>query len=147
MKNLFFSMFALMLVGQANICFARERVVTINDLPTEAQNMLSTHFKNNEVLLIKKDQGLHKSEYEVSLNNGCKIDFNHKGEWKDIECSKSAVPESSIPQPIVEYIKKTYPTSGIEQIEKKTFGYEVELNNGVDLRFNSKYALVEIDED
>lgn len=50
------------------------------DLPEEAQQMLDEHFPKAKVSMVKVDRHLlKKTDYDVRLTNGTKIEFSNKG--------------------------------------------------------------------
>lgn len=108
----------------------------VSDLPGVAQTTLKNNFKA-KVSIIKIEKDLRGTEYEVVLTDGTEIDFNSKGEWKNVEVSiNNKVPDSMVPQAIRDYVKANNQNKKIVGIEKKSDTYEVELQNGVDLVFN-----------
>lgn len=43
------------------------------------------------------------------LTDRTEIDFDKKGNWLEVDCKKSAVPEALIPVPVKEYVKANFP--------------------------------------
>lgn len=118
---------------------ARDRVThDINVLPTPARTTLSTHFKKVAVNHIKIDDNLlGKPDYEVILDNGTEIDFDGEGRLKEVDCSRNGVvPAGLIVKPVSDYIKRNYKNARIIGYEVKSNGYEVELNNGIEVKFD-----------
>ena len=68
------------------------------------------------------------------------------GDWEEVKTRTQAVPAKLIPNGIAQYVKKTYPQSEIYKIQKKRYGYEVELANGLDLEFNANGQFLRIDD-
>ena len=60
-------------------------------------------------------------------------------------CKYSEVPSAIVPKQIIEYVKKQHPQAKILQIERNSRGYEVELNNKLEIKFNLNFQVVEID--
>ena len=57
------------------------------NLPEEAQQMLKDYFPKAKVSLIKVDRHLlKKTDYDVRLTNGTKIEFSNKGKWTSVDC-------------------------------------------------------------
>lgn len=110
----------------------------INSLPIAARTTLKNNFKATvNHIKIEKELG-RISEYEVVLNDGSEITFDHNGNWKDIEMRKDrAVPAAFIPVAISSFVKEHQKKALIIGIEKKRSGYEVELSNGCEIKFNS----------
>ena len=51
-----------------------------------------------------------------------------------------------IPDKIKEYVKKNYKDVTYKEYEVGTRSYEVKLSNGLELKFNSSFVLIEIDD-
>ncbi len=119
----------------------------IGTLPPAAQTLIKTHFKA-DVNHIKIEKELGKiTKYDVVLNDGSEITFDKGGNWKEIEVrSGSSVPDAFVPADMKSYIKQNQKGSAIIGIEKKRGGYEVELNNGVEMKFDSKGKFVRYDD-
>ena len=123
---------------------AREEPIALANLPNQAQSLINTYFTDLPVALTKVDHdGLQKT-YEVIFTTGGSIEFNHNGEWKSIEIS-TGVPMELIPEAIVDYLKANYPNQIVIQIDRDIYDYELQLDNGVELKFNKKYQLIDID--
>ncbi len=108
-------------------------------LPVEARNFLSTHFPKTKVGMIKVDRHLlKKTDYDVRLTNGTEVDFDNAGVWKSVDCKTREVPSAIVPKSIRNYVAKNFQDVFIVSIEKKSSGgYEVELSDGVELKFNA----------
>ncbi len=127
------------------VAFAdNDRAVDFNELPQKAQKFIQTNFPNYEVSYAKKDVDFFNSEYEVMLVDGTRIEFSGDGEWKDVECRKSAVPTAIVPKQIAEYVAKKYPDAKILKIDREE-NYDVELSNRLELEFDKKFRLIDID--
>lgn len=119
----------------------------MNKLPAVAREMVRKHFSNSSVSYIKIDSELIGSTtYEAVLKNGTEIDFDSKGNWKEVDGKKGTVPMSVIPSAVRTYLKAEFPQAKVKKIEKKRSGYEVELDNGLDLHFDLKGSLKKIDD-
>lgn len=112
---------------------------TINreDLPESAQQFLTTYFPKAKVSMVKTDKHfLKKTDYDVKLVDGTKIEFSNSGKWTSVDCKKKAVPQDIIPKAIRNYVKKNYTDGKIVKIEKTSSKYEVKLSDNVELTFN-----------
>lgn len=108
-----------------------------DDLPEPAREFLTEHFPKAKVGMIKTDRHfLKKTDYDVKLVNGTKIEFNNSGKWTSVDCKRSAVPDAIIPRTIRNYVRKNYPDVKIVRIEKTTSKYEIGLSDDVELTFN-----------
>ena len=114
-----------------NVFASNDKPITFKELPQKAQQFITTHFNGVEVLSATVDD-----DYEVYLANGTKVEFTLQGEWKEVKCPGSAVPAAIIPAAITKYVKAQFPKTTIVKIEKKYSGYEVELNNDMELKFD-----------
>ena len=109
-----------------------------NDLPVAAQQFLTDYFPKAKVGMVKTDKHLlKKTDYDVKLVNGTKIEFNNAGKWTSVDCKNREVPEGIIPKNIRNYVKKNFPDVKIVKIEKTLTKYEVGLSDDVELTFNS----------
>ncbi len=116
------------------------------DLPNSAQTILKNNFKAGvSHIKIEKDFGKIK-EYDVVLTDGTEVTFDSHGNWKDIEVNQNgSVPAALIPKAIAEYVKQNQKNVKITGIEKYRSGYEVELSNGVEMKFNSEGKFLKYD--
>ncbi len=117
-----------------------------SDLPASAQSILKNHFKSKvSHIKIEKDFG-KISEYDVVLTDGTEVTFDRHGNWKDIEVRQSSsVPAALVPAAIATYVKQNQKNTKITGIEKNKSGYEVELSNGVEMKFNSEGQFLRYD--
>lgn len=106
-------------------------------LPQQAQQILKKNFPKAAVNRVKVDHGiLGVKDYEVVLNNGTEIEFDKDGEWKEVDCGHQAVPQSFIINPIKTFISKNHKGRSVVKIDKDDNDYEVELNDGTELKFD-----------
>jgi len=125
------SLFAFQMASARDII-----TMDMEKLPKEARNVIAKHFPSEKVSYIKIDEELLYITYEVVFVNGSEIEFAEDGQWIEIDCKHSEVPAGLVPEKIGSYVKQNFATSFITQIEKKRHGYEVELSNNLDLRFD-----------
>lgn len=108
-----------------------------NDLPESAREFLTEHFPKSNIGMIKVDKHLlKKTDYDVKLVNGTKIEFSNAGKWTSVDCKNSAVPEKIVPKAIRNYVNKNFSDVKIVKIKKTASKYEVGLSDGVELYFN-----------
>ena len=138
MKNLFVLLLGLMTL---NVFAVNDRPITFKELPQKSQQFITTHFSGVEVLSVTVDD-----DYEVYLANGTKVEFTLQGEWKEVKCHGSAVPAAIIPAAITKYVKAQFPNTTIVKIDKKYSGYEVELNNDLELKFDKNGNFLAVDD-
>lgn len=136
MKKILFLI--LLILGISSVTARDTYSHDISVLPVAAQTIVKDNFKA-KVNHIKIDKEWGKvSEYDVVLMDGTEISFDQKGNWKDIEVNiKRSVPERFVPAAITTYLKQNHKKAHIIGIEKKKSGYEVELSNGIEMKFSS----------
>ncbi len=124
-----------------------DRRITVEQLPQPAQQFIQKYFPGSIFGIAKVEKDILDKSYEVKFNNGNKVEFDKKGKWTEVECDRGEVPATVVPQPIMDYVKSSYPGAKIEKIERHRGRYEVELSGkyGVELTFNKKFKLVDID--
>lgn len=111
--------------------------ISRKDLPTAAQEMLDEHFPKAKVSMVKVDRHLlKKTDYDVKLTNGTKIEFSNKGRWTHIDCKKKSVPESLVPKTIRNSVAKKYSGESIVRISRSSLYYTIGLANGKELKYD-----------
>jgi len=123
-------------------CNSPETPITKEQLPQAAQTFINQYFGKLQIAYIQKDN----DSYDVKFSNGFEVDFDKKGEWKDVDCQTSQVPAGIVPANIRNYVNTNYKGSFIVQIDRDHNEYEVELNNGLDLVFDKNGDFKRIDD-
>lgn len=122
-----------------------DRPITLNQLPTVSQQIIKKYFAGKKVAMAKQETGLIDKDYEVVFTTGEKIEFDKRGAWKEIDCKLSAVPAKLIPAKIASYLKANYPGVKVLKLEKDNNEYEVDLANGIEIKFNKNFVVIDID--
>lgn len=125
---------------------AEDVAITAQKLPGAAQKFLKEHFAQNKVVTALLDRDFADNDYTVILDNGTKIEFDGLGKWESVKNRNGKMPTSVVPAKIQSYVSKHYPSLGIEKIERKRYGYELELTNDLDLKFSSEGNFVGVDD-
>ena len=126
------------------ISCAKGEVIPVSELPAEMKAYISTHFPSNTILQVVKDvDGLTKT-YDVLLSERISLEFNRQKEIIDID-SEIALPNSVIPEQIRQYVTANYPSNVITDWELDDRNQQVQLNNGLDLKFNMNGDFLRID--
>ena len=116
-------------------------------LPGTAKTFLVSNFKGVAIGTVIEDKEFYGvDEYKVRLGNGVKVDFDSKGNWKEVNGEHQKIPNAFIPAPIKNYVSKSFPNTYITKIEKERWSYKAELSNGIDLEFDSKGRFKRIDD-
>ncbi len=131
----------MMLAG----CEKDDRNVALTSLPQKAQTFIENHFGELTIASVVKEYDDLTYDYDVYFSNGTSIEFNRSGEWKDVDCHGSKVPDSIVPTNVLDYVKANYPSNVIVQLSIDGLYYDVELDNDLDLVFNKSGNFVRID--
>ena len=122
------------------------RMITLEKLPRTAQELLMRHFSETEISYVAAERSLFNRTYKVFLSDGCTIEFDRNGQWNDIDCGQNGMPEGVIPAAIREVIQTRFSGRAVEQIERTKQGYDVELREGPELRFDHRFKLIDVDD-
>ncbi len=117
-------------------------MIPVEQLPQAAKSFVQKNFPNNTIIYAEKEM----FSYEARLDDGTEIDFDRKGNWDKVDCKLNAVPSAIIPAPILNYVQKTFPNAEIVKIDKERHGYDIELSNDIELKFNKKGAFMGMDD-
>lgn len=137
-----------MLVAIVCVCTACADDVTTTDiskLPAKAQTCLK-YFDAPVAYIEIDNEGIGGRTYEVRLTDGTEIDFDKKGEWIDVDCKSKSVPKEIIPTSIANYVKANYPNEFVTHIDRDSRGYDVELSNHLDLKFDASGNFIRFDD-
>lgn len=118
-----------------------------DELPQEIKTYISTHFPKNEIVSYVQPANNNRVAYLVTLTQNIEIGFNKEYKMLKVESDDFELPKEIIPESIFNYVQENYPLAFITDIEIEDDGYEVELNNGLELIFNQNGEFVKIDND
>jgi hypothetical protein len=145
-KSTLFLAALLCMMMQSVSTFARDRIIPTEQLPAAAMAFIQENFPGEGITYAKKDFDNGRKQYEVRLNNGIQLDFNKKGVWDKVDCQFNAVPAHLVPTFIADYVQTSYPGTAIVKIDKERYGYKIELSNDLELKFDKKGMLFDIDD-
>jgi len=150
MRKLFF-IFTLSLVIGAMYAFTpgtKGNLIPASQLPVNGLKFLETYFKGYNVLKVEKKW----DGFEIDLVKGYEIELDNDGLWNKVEGEDANYLPASIlnlcPAAIANYIGQNFKDWKVKEVEKKSYGYKIELENGrsdVDLKFNSQGELLKTD--
>ena len=146
MKKFFMIAFSIIVLGTTCVFASNDKPITVKQLPAQSQQFISQYFPDVKVSLAKEDKEFMSLTYDVVLTNGVKLEFYKNGDWKEVNCEYSLMPEGIVPAPIIQKVKELYPDANIAKIDKDRKDYEVKLSNGLELKFDLKFNLVSIDD-
>ena len=151
MKKLLMMLFCLFTISCAD---AQVKQVSKNKMPKNVVNYVEANYSDREPYyqIEYVNYNFNRIEdYEVLFDNGTKLEFCKNGELKSIDCGRhDHIELYLLPEEIAQYIDKVF--TGFYVLEydiefnwNKPYRYEVELTNGITLRFNKKYKLVDVE--
>ena len=135
------SVAAICLLFTAVSC-AHDRIIPVTQLPAQAQTFIKAHFADKTVAYAKQDG----AKYEVKFNDGAEVEFTRRGEWDKVDCKFSAVPDVLVPELIKNYVTTNFPGTMITKIDKERHGFDIELSNDLELKFDRTGNLMYIDD-
>ena len=122
-----------------------DRPISPDQLPAAAKTFIQQTFPDLTIAYAEIEQGF-KTSYEARLSDGTKVEFDGNGNWDKVDCKYKAVPAALVPDVIAKYVSANYAGALVTKIDKELYGYEIELNNGLDLKFSTNGQLLEIDD-
>lgn len=138
--------FISMFIMNVSVWAGNDKPIQVTELPKSAQSFIKNHFADQSVAVAKVETDFMDKSYDVIFTNGDKVEFDKKGKWTKVDCKHGQVPQGIIPMPIQKYIAKNYPDAKVIKIElTDRKGYEVDLNNGLDIEFDKRMNVKDID--
>ena len=131
----------------AILCFGMTSAMAQNNNGNPViTKFVGQYFPQANILMVNAEW----DEYEVRLSDGTQIEFTRAPEWKKIDCEHSnvytSVPAELVPTQIASYVSTNFAGAEIIKIDKDRWGWEVELNNGLEVKFNKKFGVIKIDD-
>lgn len=124
-----------------------DKPVAPEQLPVTIKTFMQQTFPGMNITYAERDLELTGYKYDVVLADGTRVEFDTDDVWDKIQCPlTNPVPTVLIPAPIVTHIQANFPDAMIVKIDKERNGYEVELANGLELKFNKQGVLTEMDD-
>ena len=146
MKKIIIIALAVLSLGILTANADNDRLTVKENLPKKALLFIESNFKDAKITYVKDERDYLERSYEVLFANGTKVEFNRNGEWKEVDCRRSAVPSAIVPAKILNYVNSTYPGVKIVRIEHDRTDYELKLSNNLELTFNKKLNIIDIDD-
>ena len=106
-------------------------------LPETAQAFLSNYYASVSVSRVEREFEDGSPVYEVYMANGHEVTFGLDGNWLTVDApDRTAIPAGIVPEAIASYLNANFSGVGVNEIDRTSYGYEVDLLNGLDLKFN-----------
>lgn len=125
---------------------AQKTTITVAELPAKAQTFLKKHFGTENPTYVIKDKETFSTDYKVQFANKIEVEFDGNGDWDEIDGNHNAIPTAILPAKIASYVKTNFKDSQVTGLDKGRWGYEVNLNNGLELEFDSNGKFIRIDD-
>lgn len=121
-------------------------VISEKDLPTSAKSFISSYYPDCKIAKVELDVEHAGAKYDVKLSNGAEVEFDQTGNWIAVDApAMGSVPAGIVPAEIASYVETNYQGTSITEISKETYGYEIELSNGVEVKFSPDFKALGID--
>lgn len=139
----FYGMVLLVFLISLSSVHAQAGAVSMEALPKQAKDFLNKYFKGVDIVYLERDY----DEFEANLSNGVEIEFMKTGEWKSVDGKYQPIPTGFIPPAVIASIAKMYPKAAIIKIEKDWAGFDIELNNRMELKIGKNGKVYETEYD
>lgn len=136
----------LFIFGNYTASAENDQPITFEQLPKKSQQFINQYFPDEKIALSKMERDFMETKYEVVFTSNKKIEFLKNGEWKEVDCRNSTVPSNIIPSKIAAKVKELYPEASVTEIDRDNRDYEIKLSNNMELTFDLKFSLIEIDD-
>lgn len=113
-------------------------------------NFVHTYFPNMEIIASIKDG----FGYDVTLSDYTQISFDGnlfgKLDWDEVDCrhanTNTTVPAALVPAEITNLVNKLHGSQIIAKIAKDDRGWDIALTNGIELEFDKRFNVVDMDD-
>lgn len=141
-------MIATLAVVLASLTIVRadDRPVTFAQLPQAAQAFINNNYSGDKVSFATVDDDFFRPDYQVVLVSGVRLQFENDGRLESIKTKNGNIPAGIIPVQIMDAVKVYYPDAKILEYEVGRRTYEVKLSNRLELKFDSRFNVIELDD-
>lgn len=120
-------------------------VLSEAEIPVEIKTYITDHFPSNSINRAETEVDDNETFYNIYLSENFNLEFNSGLTITNIDAN-SQLPNSVIPQSILDYVSQNYPDNFITDWELESDYQEVELNNGLELEFSLEGVFIRVDE-
>ena len=125
----------------------RERPIAVDKLPAVAQQFLAAHFKGADRGLRGGGPEVHRLGVRSDLYGPDRSGFPFRRRVVLRGRKYEAVPASVVPAQIQEYVAKSnFPNQYIRKIERNKYTWEIELSNGLEIKFDRQFNVIGFDD-
>lgn len=124
-----------------------DKPVVPEQLPAPVRTFIQQKYPGESITFAQKDLELTGWKYEVFMADGTHVEFDTDDTWDKIESPVGRpVPAELIPAPIATHLQANYPGVLVTKIDKERNGYDIDLANGLELKYNKQGVLTEMDD-
>lgn len=137
----------IIIIAILTLAFAsceKETVLDDMNIPEEISNYVNTHFPDNKIIQVVKDVDELELSYDVILEDSLSMEFNRKKKIISIN-GLNKLPDSVIPEKLLNYANNHYAEQHIVEWSLDNRDQEIKLDNGIELKFNTKGEFLRID--
>ena len=127
-------------------CADHDQLITFAQLPAPAQATIQQYFDAANIAHCTMDREWFGKEYNVRFNDGAEIKFEGDGSLHKVDCKFRAVPDALVPEIVRQQVQASFPQAFIIEWGKDDWGWKAELNNKLELKFNSKFQMMGVDD-
>lgn len=124
----------------------KDVVLTEAQIPSEIKAYVQTHWPTDSIVKAEKETDAGIVTYDIHLSGNVELEFNNVFEIIEID-GTTQLPNSVIPQAILDYVVANYPNNFITDWELEGNHQQVELNNGLELEFQMNGDFIRVDND
>lgn len=125
-------------------CARGKQPVAFQNLPEMVKSAVLKNYADTLVQYITWEKSIGKDEYEFLLQDGTKMEYYENGQLHKIKC-RTGIPDVLVPDPILRYVRGTFPNAVITEFKNDPWSQKVELNNEMELVFNRRGDFLRID--
>lgn len=144
MKKQFLTLAGLLFISI--VTFAQNGMTKLEQLPATAQEFIKTYFNDYKVSYVFSDKEFVDVDYKVRFEDGTEIEFNAKGDWTDVSSKNNCIPTGFILKEITDFVDANHKGMCITDIEREFNRINIELNDSLEIEFNSKGKLISYDD-
>lgn len=120
-----------------------DEYLQISEIPQNILDFIAANFPGVDIDEAERE---NNGNYEIELENDVELIFDANGNFlgqgedeNEDDQEEEEINPADLPQNILDYINENYPDNTIIEAEKEDDGkYEITLNNGVELEFDSE---------
>ena len=117
-----------------------KKSVPAHELPAEAQSFLATYYPDESAVVVRKELDELRITYTVLFADGSQVSFRGNGEWFEVKSRQLPVPAELVPVSIREFVDRNFAGTTLRELKRTARLWEVELNNSVELKYDTKPA-------